>query len=167
MSELTFEAKKEILNQKTTKELMGMAKELDLPRYNGKNKKTKTELIDILLSSGCLQFEESYDVSEKSEFEEMLENTVNEKKVKEDKPWEFKSREKEVESAEVGTLIAFLDTKGKARTGALVNRSSNKKMVKLVTEFDREFIIPYANVLWVKNGTRWPKGIYKMLKGIV
>ena len=37
-------------------------------------------------------------------------------------------------------------------------------MVKLVTEFDAEFVVSYDRILWVKNGNRWPKMVYQMLK---
>lgn len=76
-----------------------------------------------------------------------------------------KNKERYIEEAEVGTLIAFLDSNGKPRTAALVNRSSKRRLLKLQTEFKWEFEVPYDSVLWVRNGDRWAYGIYRILKG--
>ena len=97
----------------------------------------------------------------------VIEEQTSEPDVKEPevKKWVNSDKDEFIEKAEPGTLIAFYDNNGKPRTAALVNRSSNRKLVKLITEFGWEFIVPYSNVLWVKNGTRWPKGIYNLLKG--
>lgn len=71
-----------------------------------------------------------------------------------------------IEKAPLGTIVAFVDENGKARTAAICDKSLENKTLKVVTEFDREFIVPFENVLWVKNGTRFPRGVYNMLKGI-
>lgn len=76
-----------------------------------------------------------------------------------------RNKERYLDEAEVGTLIAFLDENGKPRTAALVNRSSKRKMLKLKTEFDWEYEVPYSKVLWVKQGSRWAYGVYRILKG--
>lgn len=76
-----------------------------------------------------------------------------------------RNKERYIEEAKEGTLIAFLDENGKPRTAALVNRSSKRRVLKLKTEFDWEFIVPYDNVLWVRNSTRWAYGVYRILKG--
>lgn len=77
-----------------------------------------------------------------------------------------RNKERHIEEAEVGTLIAFLDENGKPRTAALVNRSSKRRLLKLKTEFDWEFEVPYDNVLWVRTkGNRWAYGVYRILKG--
>lgn len=76
-----------------------------------------------------------------------------------------RNKERYLDEAEVGTLIAFLDENGKPRTAALINRSSKRKMLKLKTEFDWEYEVPYSRVLWVKQGHRWAYGVYRILKG--
>lgn len=76
-----------------------------------------------------------------------------------------RNKERYIDEAEVGTLIAFLDEQGKPRTAALVNRSSSRKVVKVKTEYDWEFTVPYSNILWVKKGGKWAYGVYRILKG--
>lgn len=76
-----------------------------------------------------------------------------------------RNKERYIEEAEVGTLIAFLDENGKPRTAALVNRSSERKVVKVKTEYDWEFVVPYDSILWVRKGEKWAYGVYRILKG--
>lgn len=153
------------------KDIANMCKEAGLPRYKGKSELTKEEMIDNLLAN--VEFvDESYTrddaivVKQEEVKAEKDEKPIGiEEKVEEPEPWVMKDRTALIEKAEVGTLIAFYDEKGKPRTAALVNRSSKKKVVKLVTEFEREFIVPYDNVIWIKKGNRWPRGVYNLLKG--
>lgn len=151
------------LNKKTVKELESVCKELGLTYYVGKKHLTKSEMIEKIESA-------SIEVgTDDDEIEENVEKTNEENLAK-----IFSEEEKRkkkiaiVEKAEVGTLIAFVDNRGKARTAALVNRSSKKGLVKLVTEYDREYVVDYDNILWVQKpgNKRWPKGVYSMLKGL-
>lgn len=148
---------KECLEKLTAKELACKCKELNIPHYHGKNRFKKDEMIEALLNANTNSNEQD-NVPEESK-------TTTEVETNERPTWVNKDKEKYIEEAEVGTLIAFYDKKGKPRTAALVNRSSTRRVVKLVTEFDWEFIVPYEDVLWVRRGTRWPKGVYNLLKG--
>lgn len=142
---------KENLEKLTAKELIEICKSKGIP-YSGNNGRLKkSELISRL---------ESSDV-ENENTQECVEEVDSETQT----PWVNQDKEKYIEEAEVGTLIAFYDRKGKPRTAALVNRSSARRVIKVVTEFEWEFIVPYENVLWVRKGTRWPKGVYNLLKG--
>lgn len=71
-----------------------------------------------------------------------------------------------IEKAAIGTIIAFVDENGKARSAAIVSRDTENKIVNVITEFNKEFNVPYEKVLWVKNGPRFPRGVYNMLKRI-
>ena len=75
-----------------------------------------------------------------------------------------RNKERYIEEAEVGVLIAFLDKNGKPRTAALVNRSSKRKMLLLETEYGWRYEVPYECVLWVKRGEHWAANIYRILK---
>lgn len=78
--------------------------------------------------------------------------------------WINKDKTEILEQTGYGTLVAFFDSKGKARSGAICGNDIEHKVIIVVTEFGWEFKVPYGKVLWVKNGTRWPKGVYKLLK---
>ena len=79
-------------------------------------------------------------------------------------PWIMGNKDELIEKAEVGTLMAFIDSYGKPRTAKMINRSSARRQVKLITEYDWEFIVSYDSILWVRFGARWPKAVYTMLK---
>ena len=105
-------------------------------------------------------------MNEKSEVSESVSEDVLAKEFSNSKVREVK--EEYIENANIGTLVAFVDENGKARTAAIVNRSTKSKKIKVETEFGREFIVPYDKVLWVRGkNERWPKGVYNMLKGKV
>ena len=166
-------SKNELLT-KTKKELFQICKELNLPRYKGKSELPKDVLIESIIAATEENEEQKQDdtqqetnvVETTQEVEPVVEESIEPvEEVKPAKPWEMLDKKKHIDEAEVGTLIAFYDEKGKPRTAALVNRSSSREVVKVVTEFEREFIVPYANVLWVRKGPRWPRAVYEILKG--
>lgn len=166
-------SKNELLT-KTKKELFQICKELNLPRYKGKSELPKDVLIESIIAATEGNEEQKQDDTQQEtnvvetiqEVEPVVEENIEPvEEVKPSKPWEMLDKKKHIDEAEVGTLIAFYDENGKPRTAALVNRSSSREVVKVVTEFEREFIVPYANVLWVRKGPRWPRAVYEILKG--
>lgn len=147
------------------KKIMELCKEANLPRYKGKSELSKEEMVDSLLENCDVMSEEEAqnEQVEKSDCVN-VESKECENSEAECKPWEMVDKAKYIDKLEPGVLVAFYDNKGKPRTGKFVNRSSKKKIIKLVTEFGWEFIVPYENVLWIRFGNRWPKGVYKILK---
>lgn len=94
--------------------------------------------------------------------------------VKKDKPKQEPKQERHprpksvyIENAEAGTVVAFKSEDGKVRSAAIQNRSTKRQVVKLVTQYGREYVVPYGNVIWVRTGKRWPRGVYQLLKGKV
>ena len=71
-----------------------------------------------------------------------------------------------VENAEVGTLVAFNTPNGKVKSAMVENKSTKNRKLKLVTSYGVEYIVSYEDVVWVKTGTRWPRGVYRLLKGL-
>lgn len=78
--------------------------------------------------------------------------------------WINKDKTEEINKAGYGTLVAFYDSNGKPRTGAILEVDKTNKIVTITTEYLWQFEVPYSEVLWVKNGNRWPKGVYNILK---
>lgn len=150
----------------TVKELENICKSNGLTYYSGKRHLTKQEMVDKINNvPNYIPEEATNPVVEETNVVEEQTSESEEIKEPEVKEWVNSEKDEFIEKAEPGTLMAFYDNNGKPRTAALVNRSSNRKLVKLQTEFGWEFIVPYSNILWVKNGTRWPRGIYNLLKG--
>lgn len=84
----------------------------------------------------------------------------------EDKEEKIQAKLEYVETAPIGSLIAFYAPDGKVRTAKITKRSVKNQKLKVQTEYKAEYIIPFTDVLWVRTGTRWPRGVYNLLKGI-
>lgn len=72
--------------------------------------------------------------------------------------------EKRVNRASVGTLVAFFDILGKARTGKITEHTGSGIIAE--TEYGAKFLVTFDKVLWVKFNHRWPRWVYNLLKGI-
>lgn len=160
---------KEELMAMVNADLAALCKERGISVYKGKTRINKQEMVDKLLEYNVDHPEDTTVTA--PELKEELKEVVKENpvvEVSEDvtkiTPWVVGDKDEQINRADVGTLIAFLDFKGKPRTGKLVNRSAKRREVKLVTEYEAEFIVSYDSVLWVRFGTRWPKMVYQMLK---
>lgn len=153
------------LEAKNKKQLQELCKELGLPRYKGKSELTKPELIKSILETETKNNTEC-SVKENVQSEEKIDSKVAKKKEKEMAVAEdqFQNKVRYIEQAEVGTIIAFYDENGKPNSAALENRSTSRKMLKLVTQYGKEFIVPYDKVIWVRTGNIWPNKVYRLLK---
>ena len=95
--------------------------------------------------------------------EEICERESNE----EVKPsYDVARRMEYIENVEVGTLVAFGTPNGKTKSAMVVNKSTRNRKLKLETSYGAEFVVAYEDVIWVKTGTRWPRGVYRLLKGL-
>lgn len=72
-----------------------------------------------------------------------------------------------IENIEIGTIVAFKLSNGKVKSAKVVKKSTKNRKLKLETDYGAEYIVPYENIVWVRTGKRWPKGVYNLLKGTV
>lgn len=70
-----------------------------------------------------------------------------------------------IQNAPIGTIVAFKAPGGRIRSAKIKLRSTTKRRLLVCTEYDAEYNISYDDVIWVKSGKRWPKGVYNLLKG--
>lgn len=138
---------KDELQKQKARDLMKFASSLGI---KGAWDMRKAELIEAILANQK-QPEEKEEVASKNQVEEP--------------DWE--SKQKYCQEAPLGTLVAFIAPNGKCKSAKIVNRSSKRQMLKLETEYQQEFVVPYKDIVWVRTGTRWPRGVYNMLKGLV
>lgn len=68
-----------------------------------------------------------------------------------------------VENAKIGMLIAFKVNDRKALSGMIEEIHQAGFVVK--TKNGVRFNVRKKNVMWVKTGDRWPRGVYLALKG--
>lgn len=70
-----------------------------------------------------------------------------------------------IQNAPIGTIVAFKAPGGRIRSAKIKLRSTANRRLLVYTEYDAEYNISYDDVIWVKSGKRWPKGVYNLLKG--
>ena len=151
---------KEELEAKTVDELRKIA-----PKVGVKNcrKLKKAELIDAIVDEQPIDVEGKVveSVSEKSEVktEVKVEDVIEAIPV-------TSNREAYVDSAKVDMIVAFKLTNGKVKSAKIVKRSTPKRRFLVETKYGAQFIISFDDVVWVKTGTRWPKHVYNLMKGI-
>ena len=92
----------------------------------------------------------------------ICENTIDQEKPDD----EDDAKVDRILNAPIGTLVAFYEPETrKMNTAKMTNRNRSKRLIKCETQYGKEFVVPFNDVAWVKTGTRWPKGVYQLLKG--
>lgn len=159
---------KEDLQNKTCKELRELAKELCI---SGRWDMTKSQLIEAILKAEVVKNTKS---NESAKDEDKIDNhKVVEVEVKNEKESaninniDVKQKMLYVENIEIGTLVAFRLSNGKVKSAKVMRKSTKNRKLKLETDYGAEYIISYEDVIWVRTGKRWPKGVYRLLKGLV
>jgi hypothetical protein len=160
-------------------EIRGICKERGISCYRGKSRLKKSELIDELLEqkdiiTNCknrLKIEHLHDKD--------IAGTITDEEVKELKngylkhpnlakprirEFDAEKRYKYVEDAEIGTFVAAIFPNGKVKSAKIINKSTKNKKLKLQTSYGLEVVVQYKDVLWVRAGKRWPKGILMLMK---
>lgn len=152
--------KREELEEKKVEQLRAICKVKCIPYCKGKTKLTKKALIDAILLINQPEAEPEKEVKE-------IEKCIPEECAapREDDNRPSKKTKDYLEEIEVGMLVCFVDDNDKANTAKVVNVSQSRRVLKLVTQYNREYIVPFADVLWVRTGERWPTFIMQLLKG--
>lgn len=173
---------REELESKKKTEIMCIAKDMNITRYNHKSERTKAEIIEdiIAVQKGKRDEETTTEIASVSdEKAEQVEQPVKKQskvvsevqKLKE-KTVELSEEEKAekklsyIEGANVGTLVAFRTDNGKIKSAMIVKRSTKNRKFKLETKYGASFVVSFDDVIWVRTNKRWPKGVYQLLKGI-
>lgn len=128
----------------------------------------KEELVEAILMA-----EKNVELAEtkSAKVEEKIDNHVNkELVVSETKidnvPIDYESKKKYVTGIEIGTLVAFRLPNGKVKSAKVTKKSSKNEKLKLETDYGAEYVVSYDDIIWVRTGKRWPRGVYNLLKGI-
>ena len=72
-----------------------------------------------------------------------------------------------IENIEIGTLVAFRLSNGKVKSAKVTRKSTKNRKLKLETDYGAEYIVSFDDIVWVRTGKRWPRGVYRLLKGLV
>lgn len=146
------------LENMTKENVVKVAKDLGVKRYEGKSMLSKKELIDGI----CKAMESNDDVADAQKAISEAGEQIKKNEIVVDR----KVKDERILSAPIGTLIAFREPEtGKLNTAKLTNRNKTKKLIKCETQYGKEFLISFSDIVWTKTGSRWPKSIYNELKG--
>lgn len=159
---------RENLQKKTCKELRELAKELNI---SGRWDMTKYQLIDAILGAEVV---ENTNESESAKDECKVDNQENvvevEDKVEKESAnvdVDMAQKMPYIENIEIGTLVAFRLSNGKVKSAKVTRKSTKNRKLKLETDYGAEYIVSFDDIVWVRTGKRWPRGVYKLLKGLV
>lgn len=159
---------KEILQNKTCKELRELAKDMNI---SGRWDMTKDQLIDAILGAEVV---ENTNESESAKDECKVDNQENvvevEDKVEKESAnvdVDMAQKMPYIENIEIGTLVAFRLSNGKVKSAKVTRKSTKNRKLKLETDYGAEYIVSFDDIVWVRTGKRWPRGVYKLLKGLV
>lgn len=120
----------------------------------------KADVIDAIANAVC-------EIKKEEAKEEAAEKNVPVPVKSEDAKSAKSDKSKYIEGVQVGTIIAFnCEELGKVISAKVINKSTKNKRLKVETQYGAVFVTPYDSVIWVKTGTRWPRGVYNLLKGI-
>ena len=167
---------REVLESKNKKELRAIATELEI---TGRWDMTKPQLIDAILGANSAKNSKQENVVDESsqsakdevkvdnhgcdnvEVESKVENESANVKIDMERKMSY------IENIEIGQIVAFRLSNGKVKSAKVINKSTKNRKLKLETDYGVEYIISYDDVVWVRTGKRWPRGVYKLLKGQV
>lgn len=159
---------KENLQKKTCKELRELAKELNI---SGRWDMTKDQLIDAILGAkevkNTSESESAKDECKIDNHENVVEAEDKFEKESANVNVDMKQKMPYIENIEIGTLVAFRLSNGKVKSAKVTRKSTKNRKLKLETDYGAEYIVSFDDIVWVRTGKRWPRGVYKLLKGLV
>ena len=144
------------LQSKNCKELREIAKGL---KIQGRWDMTKEELITNIMAAS---------ENGKSDVDGINgQSTIDECKTEDQIHINMEQKMRYIENVELGTIVAFRLANGRVKSAKVVKKSTKSRKLKLETNYNAEYIVSYDDIIWVRTGKRWPKGVYELLKGKV
>lgn len=143
----------------TRDELRQVAKEMNIP---GRGSMTKAQLLNTII-----EFAYAVHEKEKNDTDNVVKVNVS-VNANSNIPIS-QAKLSYLNTIKPGTIVAFrvmVNGRERVKSAAVANVSYKRQMLKLVTKYNAEYIIPFSSVVWVKVGERWPRYIYNLLKGI-
>ena len=146
----------ETLQSKNCKELREIAKGL---KIQGRWDMTKEELITNIMAAS---------ENGKSDADEINDQNITDECKSDDQVHiNMEQQMRYMENVELGTIVAFRLANGRVKSAKVVKKSTKSRKLKLETNYNAEYIVSYDDIIWVRTGKRWPKGVYELLKGKV
>lgn len=153
------------LESRRVSELKEMCKIRGIKCYAGKNLLRKDELISAILQhDNIVEFNDGLKDDNKE-----LDNWEGGEEVETEKEpvIDLSKKEEYISNAQLGTIAAFRTPDGKVKSAKIIKRSKDRKRLMLETKYGRQYACDYKDIIWVRHGTAWPRGVYNLLKGVV
>lgn len=150
---------REELEKQKADELAAICKNKGIKFYNGKSRFKKAEMIDAILKE-----QSQSDITKSETVENKIEKASVAVKEKEATSEQSNSKKNYITNITIGTLVAFREENGKLNTAAVQNASFKREQLKLITQYGKEYIVPFENIVWVRTKKRWPMFVLRELK---
>lgn len=154
---------REQLQKMTADALAAICKEKGIAHYKGKTRFRKNELIEAILKE---QKQPATEESVAEQSEEKIENASVAVKAEEATGEKnlSESKERYLQNITIGTLVAFREYSGKLNTAAVQNISFKRRQLRLVTQYNKEYIVSFDDIVWIRTKKRWPRFVLNELK---
>ena len=161
---------KDYLDGLTCKGLRDIAKELEI---SGRWDMTKAELVAAITRATVAKNADD-ESNESAKEEDVIGNSEEEEVKGKDEKKSLSSninvdvakRMEYVERVSPGTLVAFRLPTGKVISAKIKRKSTKRRILQVETSYGAEHLVSFKDVIWVRTGKRWPRGVYNLLKGI-
>ncbi len=152
------------LKSKTCKELRELAGSLGIVGRWGMN---KAQLIEAILGVKVVETTNNKSANDECKVDNQAGVAVEEKSENESAGTKIDMKQKMsyIENIEIGTLVAFRMSNGKVKSAKVTRKSTKNRKLKLETDYGAEYIVSFDDIVWVRTGKRWPRGVYHLLKG--
>ena len=146
----------EELGEQTVKTLLDIAKAYGIP---GRHKMRKGVLIERIIQAEQAESDDD-DVLDTSQgnFDKLATENAAENRLA--------VRRVYLVNASEGSIVAFRNRlTGKVKSAKILLNDRNGNM-RLETGYGKIYAVEYDDIIWVKIGNRWPRGVYNLLKGL-
>lgn len=165
---------KAYLDGLTCKELRDIAKDLNI---SGRWDMTKADLVAAITGAesknanvgGITRIQSAKEevvIGDQTEADEEEKVNNESKKKSLASNVDMEKRMEYVERVGAGTLIAFRLPTGKVISAKIKRKSTKRRILQVETSYGVEHLVSFEDVIWVRTGKRWPRGVYNLLKGI-
>lgn len=147
----------------TVKELLVKAKNLNIA---GRWDMTKMQLIEAIVRAEKTDVDDSESATDEITIDNDEVNVETEIKRENSVSINREQKQKYLDNIQVGALVAFKVNDKKAKSAKVIKKSTKQRKLMVETSYGATSVISFDDVLWVRTGNRWPRGVYNMLKGI-
>lgn len=147
----------------TVRELLAKAKVLNI---SGRWGMTKRQLIEAIVRAEKTDVDNSESATDEITIDNDEVNVEIETKRENSVSINREQKQKYLDNIQVGMLVAYKVSETKAKSAKVIKKSIKQRKLMVETSYGATSVISFEDILWVRTGHRWPRGVYNMLKGI-